>query len=121
MTSGKQQVDAYIAAAPAKARPMLRTLRRIVRTSAPRAEERLSYKMPYYAWHGRLAYFAAFQHHVSFYVMGRVKTTLAKELKPYRTTAATLRFPFGTRIPVALMTRVVKGRLRELEEGRRKP
>ena len=40
-------VEAYIAAAPEAARPMLRQLRQLIRSTAPAAEERLSYGMPY--------------------------------------------------------------------------
>jgi hypothetical protein len=39
---GPRDVDAYIASAPAAAQPHLRTLRAIVKSEAPGAEERLS-------------------------------------------------------------------------------
>ena len=41
------------------ARPILRQLRRIITTAVPEAEETISYGMPFYRYHGRLAYFAA--------------------------------------------------------------
>lgn len=65
--SGIQDVDAYIAAAPAPAQPLLRTLRAIVKSEAPSAEEGLSYGMPYYEYHGRLAYFAVHKTHIGVY------------------------------------------------------
>lgn len=40
-------VDVYIAAAPREARPILRKLRGLVRSSAPEAKETLSYRIPY--------------------------------------------------------------------------
>jgi Domain of unknown function (DU1801) len=49
---GPRDVDAYIASAPAAAQPHLRTLRAIVKSEAPGAEERLSYGMPHYDHHG---------------------------------------------------------------------
>src|SRR5262249_47296850 len=113
--TGRQLVDGYIAAAPAPARPMLRELRRIVRTCAPGAEEKLSYQMPYYHLGGRLTYFAAFKNHVSLFVMGRAKKELAAEMKPYQTSASTLRFPLGSRIPARLVAKLIRGRARELE------
>jgi uncharacterized protein YdhG (YjbR/CyaY superfamily) len=108
-----RDVDAYIAAAPPAARSMLRQLRQLIRSCAPQAEERLSYRMPYYSFHGRLVYFAAFSKHVSVYLMGRSKDRFARELEPYRTTPSTLHFPFGSRVPVALLKRVIKARLEE--------
>lgn len=113
--TGKQQVDAYIAGAPPRARPMLRELRRIVKGCAPQAEERISYRMPYYHLDGRVAYFCAFTNHVSFFVMARAKTRFAKAMKPYRTSPSTLRFPLGTRIPVRLVQQLVRARVAELE------
>ena len=116
-TAAATGVAGYIAAAPAPARPMLRQLRRLVRASAPRASETLSYGMPYYSHHGRLIYFAAFQKHVSVFVMNRAKERFAAEMKPYRATASTLHFPFGTRLPATLVTRLVRARVRENEDA----
>ena len=109
-----ETVADYIAAAPAAARPMLRELRRLVRRAAPDAEEKLSYRMPYYHQNGRVAYFAAHTHHVSLYAMGRAKAAFAKEMAPYRSSASTLRFPIGTRIPARLVTKLIRARVAEL-------
>lgn len=95
---------------------MLRTLRRMIQTAAPKAEEKISYGMPYYSYGGRLAYFAAFRDHVSFFVMGRAQKKFAREIKPYQTGRATLRFPIGTKIPTALIQKLVKERVREIDE-----
>ncbi|HEX7077168.1 MAG TPA: DUF1801 domain-containing protein [Candidatus Eisenbacteria bacterium] len=96
---------------------MLRLIRRAVRAAAPRAEERVSYGMPYYTYHGRLAYFAAFREHVSFFFMGSpaLRTRFAASVARYRTSKATLRFPLGTRVPVALIAKLVKARVKENE------
>src|SRR5262245_20026966 len=117
--TGKQQVDDYIAAAPKPAQPMLRQLRRIIKTNAPKAVEKLSYRMPYYDYHGRLTYFSAFTKHVSLFVMNRAKQRFAAEMKPFRTTPTPLRFPLGTKIPAGLVARLVRARARENEQARK--
>ena len=94
---------------------MLRTLRRIVRANAPKATEKISYGVPYYDYHGRLIYFAAFKKHVAVYVMGKSKEKLAAQMKPYRKTKATLHFPLGTGIPERLIARLVRARVKEIE------
>ena len=114
---GKPAVDAYIAAAARPARPMLRELRRVIRSSAPKAIEKVSYGMPYYHYHGRLTYFAAFKQHVSLFAMGKAKKQFAREMKPYQTSASTLRFPLGTKIPVGLVKRLIRARVREIDEA----
>jgi uncharacterized protein YdhG (YjbR/CyaY superfamily) len=115
-TAGEQAVDAYIAAAPKAVQPMLRELRLAIRSAAPKAEEKLSYRMPFYAYHGRLIYFAAHRNHVGMYpIIGREKDLYAKELKPYMAAKATLQFPIGKPIPIGLVKKVVKERARENE------
>jgi uncharacterized protein YdhG (YjbR/CyaY superfamily) len=120
VTRDRNPVATYIAAAPRPAQPMLRALRRIVRANAPKATEALSYRMPYYSYHGRLIYFAAFSTHVGVYVMGKSKEKFAAGMKPYRKTAATLQFPFGTRIPERLIARLVRPRVKEIEQAQKK-
>jgi uncharacterized protein YdhG (YjbR/CyaY superfamily) len=115
-TAGEQAVNAYIAAAPKAVQPMLRELRLAIRSAAPKAEEKLSYRMPFYAYHGRLIYFAAHRNHVGMYpIIGREKDLYARELKPYMAAKATLQFPIGKPIPIGLVKKVVKERARENE------
>ena len=116
-TARPKTVSAYIAAAPAPARKMLKQLRSAVRAAAPKAEEKISYGMPYYSHHGRLVYFAAFKNHVSLYVWGRILKRYTAEIRLYQTTRATLQFPLGTRIPVALVKKLVTARRKENELG----
>jgi uncharacterized protein YdhG (YjbR/CyaY superfamily) len=92
---------------------MLKRIRAAIKTAAPRAEEKLSYGMPYYGHHGRLVYFAAFRDHVSVFIPGRVLAEFATEIKPYWRGKATLQFPIGTRVPVGLIQRLVRARRRE--------
>ena len=113
-------VHQYIAKAAPKARPMLRQLRRTIRAAAPQATEKLSYGMPYYGYHGRLAYFAAFRDHVSYFVTGAMQRSTSPDVVRYRKTKATLHFPLGTKIPTRLITKLVKARMKENEKNRTK-
>lgn len=108
-------VTAYISGAPPQARSMLRRIRATIKAAAPRAQEKLSYGMPYYSHHGRLAYFAAFRDHVSVFIPGGVLPAFAKEIKPYWRGKATLQFPIGTGVPVGLIGRLVRARRREID------
>ncbi|HEV3095862.1 MAG TPA: DUF1801 domain-containing protein [Candidatus Dormibacteraeota bacterium] len=115
-TAGAQAVDAYIAAASKPLQPMLRQLRQAIKSAAPKAEEKISYGMPFYAYHGRLIYFGAHKNHIGMYpIIGREKELYAKELKPYLAEKATLQFPVGQPLPIALVKKVVKERARENE------
>ncbi len=111
--SGSKEVDAYIAAAPKKAQPHLRQLRALIKSGAPKAEERISYRMPYYRYHGHLMYFAAFQSHVGLYPVGNADKHL--EMSQYMTGKGTYRFPLDQPLPVALIRRLSKTRVTENE------
>ena len=108
-------VDAYIAAAPAPTQPILRQLRAVIKAAAPKAEERISYGMPSYEYHGRLVYFAAFKNHVGLYAVGQEHDSYAKELSGYLSGKSTARFPIGQPLPTALIRNVVKARVKENE------
>ncbi len=116
--TGPKAVSAYIADAPPAARKMLKQLRSVIRSAAPKAEEKLSYGMPYYGYRGRLVYFAAFKDHVSIFVMGKAQTAFPAEQKKYKHGRATLQFPLGTKLPIAFIKKLVNVRLREIEAKR---
>lgn len=101
-------VDEYIANAPEEVQPKLKELRKIIKAVAPKAEEKLSYGMPYYGYKGRLAYFAYARTHVGLYVMPPVIQNHKKELEGYSTAMATVRFPLGQDLPVKLIEKLVK-------------
>jgi uncharacterized protein YdhG (YjbR/CyaY superfamily) len=115
--AGQREVDAYIAAAPKTVQPSLRELRRLIKAAAPDAQERISYQIPYYDYHGRLVYFAAFKDHISFFVPGKATSKFAAELKKYRPrkgSEATITFPLDEKLPATLVTKLVKARAKEL-------
>ncbi len=108
-------VAAYIAAAPKEVRSKLKELRGVIRKAAPGAVERISYGMPYYAYKGRLAYFGLAKAHIGLYVPTPVLEEHKSELQDYETTMATLRLPLNRKLPVALIKKLVKARLKKNE------
>jgi uncharacterized protein YdhG (YjbR/CyaY superfamily) len=111
--TAQRTVDAYIAAAPRAAQPLLRQLRQVIKKAAPRAQERISYGMPYYDYHGRLIYFGLHSNHLGLYPVGQ--TDRYPELKEYVTGKGTMRFPLDRPLPVTLITKLVKERVRQNE------
>jgi uncharacterized protein YdhG (YjbR/CyaY superfamily) len=108
-----QNVDAYIAAAPKETQGKLKELRAVIKKTAPDAEERLSYGMPYYAWNGRLAYFSVWKEHIGLYVPTPVVEEHAAELAGYEINKATVRLPLKKRLPVALIKKLITARLQK--------
>jgi uncharacterized protein YdhG (YjbR/CyaY superfamily) len=108
-----REIDQYIAAAPKAAQPHLRQLRDVITSGAPKAEEGISYGMPYYRYHGHLMYFAAFKNHVGLYPVGNADKHL--EMSEYMTGKGTYRFPLDQPLPVALLRRLIRTRVKENE------
>ncbi len=108
-------VDAYISAAPKKSRGKLKEIRSAIRTTAPAAEERLSYGIPYYHYNGRLAYFAHWKAHVAIYLPTPVIEKHKNLLKSYETTKATIRFPLNRKLPTALIKKLIRSRMKTNE------
>jgi uncharacterized protein YdhG (YjbR/CyaY superfamily) len=115
-----KNVDAYIAAAPKEVQGKLKELRAVIKAAAPTAVERISYGMPYYGYKGRLAYFAFAKAHIGLYVPTPVIEEHKSELKAYETTKATLRFPLDKKLPVALIKKLVKARMKKNDAAGKK-
>ena len=112
-TPQPKDVDTYIAAAPAEVRGKLREMRAAIRKAVPQAEETISSGMPYYAYNGRLAYFAAFKKHIGFYPPVRGNAKLARSIAPNAGAKGNLQFPLQQPIPYDLIERVVKLRVKQ--------
>jgi uncharacterized protein YdhG (YjbR/CyaY superfamily) len=118
--SRRMDVDAYIAAAPKEAQNKLREIRKAIKSVAPKAEEKMSYGMPYYSYKGRLAYFAAFKDHVSLFAMPPIVGAEKAEVRKYQTGKSTLRFPLDEKLPVPLIRKLVRAGVKRNEARKKK-
>jgi len=108
-----KDVDAYIAAQPKPVQRMLTQVRRTIRKAAPEAKETISYRIPAYMLNGPLVYFAAFPDHISLYPAPRGAAEFKQVLAAYRGGKGTVQFPLDRPLPLGLITRVVKFRMKE--------
>lgn len=118
MTSNKNitTIDQYIRSFPADVQKALRQIRQAIREAAPTAEEKISYHMPTYTLNGKyLIYFAGWKSHIGFYPMSSAVKEFKKELSKYKGAKGSVQFPLDQPMPLALVRRIVKYRVKERE------
>lgn len=111
-----KNVDEYIKAFPQPVSGMLEKLRKTIKATAPKAEEVISYGIAGYKYHGMLIYFAGYQNHVSVYPAPRSALEFKKELAAYKGGKGTVQFPLDKPLPLDLVKRIVKFRMKTNEE-----
>jgi uncharacterized protein YdhG (YjbR/CyaY superfamily) len=108
-------IDEYIAGFPKDIQKMLELLRATIRKSAPKAEETIKYAIPTFTLNGNLVSFAAWKNHIAFYP-APVRVEGFKELTPYAGSKSTAKFPLDKPLPLALISKMVKYRVKQFSE-----
>lgn len=111
-------VAEYIATFPEDVQAILKRVRRTIRKAVPGAEESISYKIPTYKLNGDpVLYFAGWKKHYSLYpVTEELVEEFKDELAPYEINKGTVRFPLSEPVPVKLIERIAKLRVKEAAE-----
>jgi uncharacterized protein YdhG (YjbR/CyaY superfamily) len=108
-------IDEYLARVKPDQRAALEKLRKTIHAVAPKVEECISYGIPAFRFNGRLlVFFGAWANHCAFYPGS--SATLKKfsnELRDFHRSKGTLRFSPDRPLPVALLKKLVKARIRE--------
>jgi len=108
-----KNIDEYIKLWPKDVQVLLMQLRKTIKAAAPMAEETISYQMPAFQYHGKLVFFAAYEKHIGFYPTASPVEAFAKEISKYKNSKGTVQFPLDKPLPLALITKMVKYKLKE--------
>ena len=123
ITAEPIDVNGYIAGFPKETQAILEQVRVTIKKAAPDAEETISYAMPTFTLKGRyLVYFAAYKNHIGFYPVPTGNIAFEKDFSSYKTSGkGTVQFPLNKPMPLDLITKIVKFRVKEnLEKAVRK-
>lgn len=114
-------IDEYLSGVPEDARGALVQLRKRIKQAAPDATETISYQMPTFKYHGRASVgFAAFKNHCSLFpYSAKVMELCEEELNSYETSKGTIRFQINRPLPAALVKKIVKMRIEEIDARKR--
>lgn len=110
-----KSVDEYIASRPPAVQRVLERVRSAIRKAVPEAQEVISYQIAAYKMHGRtVIYFAGWDQHYSLYPSSdRLVAAFKDELARYEVSKGTIRFPLSEPVPVNLVERIAKFKLKE--------
>jgi len=106
-------IDEYILNFIPEIQEILKTLRKIIKEAAPDAQEKISYQMPTFAFHGNLVHFAAYKKHIGFYPTPSGIEEFKQQLSEYKGAKGSVQFPIEKPLPYELISRIVKFRVIE--------
>lgn len=116
-----KNIDEYIAEFPKDVQKILEQVRATIKKAAPTAEEKISYGIPTFTLNGNLVHFGGFKYHVGFYPAPTGTEAFEKELSVYKTGKGSIQFPLDKPMPLNLITKIVKFRVKKnLEKAKAK-
>lgn len=110
-------VDEYIASSEPESRLTMKELRKIIKLTIPKAEEGISWGVPFYKYNGLLGGFAVFKNHVSFglaFVFDD-KDRKSFEEKGYKTGSKTVQIRFDQEVPVVEIKQILRAKAKANE------
>jgi uncharacterized protein YdhG (YjbR/CyaY superfamily) len=110
-----RNIDEYIAGFPRDVQESLQQIRTTIRKAAPDAEEAIKYRMPTFVLNGNLVHFAAFKNHIGFYPTPSGIEEFRDELSRYESAKGSVQFPIDEPMPLRLIEKIVKFRVREAQ------
>ena len=110
-------VDEYFDTLPKDVREILAHLRKTIREEVPEdAWEVISYNMPSFKWHGMLPCYFAYKNHIGFYPGAAPVREFKDDLVRYKTSKGAIQFPIDKKVPVGLVKKIVRFRVKEILE-----
>lgn len=108
-----KSIDQYIGTFPEDVQKILKQVRQTIKEAAPDAEETINYQIPTFKLNGNLVHFAAFNNHIGFYPAPSGLKAFKKELSDYKSSKGSVQFPLDKPIPLSLIKKIVKFRVKE--------
>ncbi len=106
-------IEEYISKYPEDIQKILQQIRTAIKKATPKSAEVISYGMPAFKMNKVLVYFAAGKNHIGFYPTPNPIKVFSKELEGYKTSKGAVQFPLDEKIPLALISKITKFRVKE--------
>jgi len=108
-----KDIDEYLERHSSEDQRLLWQIRATIHKAAPEATEKISYGIPTFYLNGNLVHFAVFANHIGFYPTSSGIAAFKKQLGQFRSSKGAVQFPKDKRLPLTLVTKIVKFRVKE--------
>lgn len=108
--------EEYMATVPETSIGKAHEIREIIRKAVPKATEVISYNIPAFKLDKVLVWFAGYKGHIGFYPGGTAIGVFQDDLSKYKTSKGAIQFPLDKPLPVSLINKIVKYRIKEVAE-----
>ncbi|MBK6950618.1 MAG: DUF1801 domain-containing protein [Crocinitomicaceae bacterium] len=109
-------VDEYIDLQDEDKKEQLQQIRELILSTVPKAEEQVSYMVPYYKYYFGLVGFGAQKKGCSFYTMNsKMPEAFKSELTGYKFSASTIHINSDQKLPKTVLKKIIKARMKENE------
>jgi uncharacterized protein YdhG (YjbR/CyaY superfamily) len=112
-----QEVDSYIEGYGDLVKEKLYEIRKLIRSTIPKAKEKMAYGMPSYYYHENIVHFAAFKHHIGLYPTPNGVEGFEPELRGYTWSKGAIQFPVKDTVPMDLIKRITEYRMKEVKNS----
>lgn len=110
-------INEYIALYPKEVQVKLKTIRKAIQETAPKATEKISYGIPTFYLNGNLVHFAAYEKHIGLYPGPKAIQEFKKDLEKYTTSKGTVQFPIDSAVPIGLIKKIVRFGMKEMTKN----
>jgi len=115
--AGHELIDEYIKEFPPQVQNRLEAMRETILAAAPDARQTIAYRMPTFVLHGNLVHFAAYDNHIGFYPTPSAIEAFKDEIARYKWAKGSVQFPLDEPLPLELVSRMVRFRVKENAEN----
>ena len=109
-------IDDYFEPLNQPEREALERVRRIIKQTAPEAEEVISYGMPGFKYKGKYLFgFAPFKNHLSLFPASEPIAVMGEKLKSFKLSKGTIQFTHDHQVPEDLIVDLVHIRMKAID------